>query len=114
MFPSAHVPVSLLCSVFLSRDETGDMYYLQPIPFLNVSVLPLAAHNGPFLRFSVSCLPFDGDGMGTAGVTWEETRGKLGPFIYLSEIQHCALDTVHTSCARAVLDCLFTREKIHD
>lgn len=73
------------------------MFYLQPIPFLNVSMLPpptptpspFAAHNGPFLRFCASCLAFDGDGMGTAGVTWEETRGTLGPFISLSESQHC-------------------------
>lgn len=67
------------------------MFYLQPIPFPNVSMLPptFAAHNGPFLRFCASCLAFDGDGMGTAGVTWEETRGTLGPFFSLSESQHC-------------------------
>lgn len=31
----------------------------------------------------------DGDGMGTAGVTWEETRRTMGPFIYLSGSWHC-------------------------
>lgn len=31
----------------------------------------------------------DGDGMGTVGVTWEETRRTMGPFIYLSGSWHC-------------------------
>lgn len=51
---------------------------------LMVSVLPLAAHNGPFLRFSASCSAFWWWQNGDSGVTWEETRWTMGPFIYLS------------------------------
>lgn len=40
---------------------------------------------GHFLSFPAPMLGFCGaDGMGTARVTWEETRGTMGPFIYLS------------------------------
>lgn len=40
---------------------------------------------GRFFELPCSLLGFcDADGMGTACVTWEETRGTVGPFIYLS------------------------------
>lgn len=64
---------------------------------LMVSVLPLAAHNGPFFWGSWHLVRlFDGDGMGTVGVTWEETRRTMGPFIYLllRKLAFLALDMV--------------------
>lgn len=63
---------------------------------------PPATHNGSFLKFLASCSTFDGDGMGTVRVTWEETRRTLGPFIY-STCQEdgivSAWHGMHTECA---------------
>lgn len=46
---------------------------------------PPTARNGPFFELPSAVLGFcDADGMGTVRVTWEETRGTVGPFIFLS------------------------------
>lgn len=43
----------------------------------------------------------DGDGMGTAGVTWEETRRTMGPFILL--VRKLALRALDMVCIQRVL-----------
>lgn len=91
------VHLRLLCTAPSLSDETRmrqeTCIICNRYRSLMVSALPMAAHNGPFLRFSHLVWLFDGDGMGTAGVTWEERRRRVEPCVSSSGSWHCFLLT---------------------